>query len=70
MKRLRLDGQKVLFIMAERLMSRTDLSEASDVSYRTITSALGGKTVTTTTVGLIARALEVKPEEIATVVSV
>jgi DNA-binding Xre family transcriptional regulator len=63
--KIRVDSKKVLCLMANRLLSTTDLSEITDLSYCTVNHAIKGRQISITSLGKIARALEVEPNEIA-----
>lgn len=63
--KIRVDSKKVLCLMANRLLSTTDLSEITDLSYCTVNNAIRGRQISITSLGKIARALEVDPNEIA-----
>lgn len=62
---LKLDRQKLELILAEKCYSLSDLTKKAGVSSALITKVVSGKyTLTTKTLGKIAKALDVKPKDL------
>lgn len=64
-KMLKLDRRKLDLILAEKCYSLVDLTKKAGVSSALITKVVSGNyTLTTKTLGKIAKALEVKPQDL------
>lgn len=64
-KMLKLDRRKLDLILAEKCYSLADLTKKAGVSSALITKVVSGNyTLTTKTLGKIAKALEVKPQDL------
>lgn len=64
-KMLKLDRRKLDLILAEKCYNLVDLTKKAGVSSALITKVVSGNyTLTTKTLGKIAKALEVKPQDL------
>lgn len=61
---MRLDKRKIQLLMAEMEMSQQMLALKSNVSRQTISAVMNGRNCKPELLGKIAKALNVKPEEI------
>lgn len=61
---MRLDKTKVLLLMADFSMNQKELAGKAGISRQTLSAVMSGRTCRPALLGKIARALEVKPEEI------
>ena len=61
---MRLDKTKVLLLMADFSMNQKELAGKAGISRQTLSAVMSGRSCRPALLGNIARALEVKPEEI------
>ena len=61
---MRLDKTKVLLLMADFSMNQKELAGKAGISRQTLSAVMSGRSCRPALLGTIARALEVKPEEI------
>ena len=61
---MRLDKTKVLLLMADFSMNQKELAGKAGISRQTLSAVMSGRSCRLALLGKIARALEVKPEEI------
>ncbi len=61
---MKIDRQKLLLTMARACMSPADLQTATQLPRPTLNNAMGGRGIRPVTLGKIAKALSVDPEEI------
>lgn len=61
---MRINTAKIYAVMAERNLSVTDMAAKAGISRQTLSTILPRKTCNTTTLGKIARALEIEAEQL------
>lgn len=61
---VKIDKKKLLLVMANNIMSFPDLGKKANVNPRTLYGLKAGKPVTIKTIGKIAKALDVRAENI------
>lgn len=64
MHKVRVNGNKVNCLIAKQLMTNNELCQRAQLSTSTVRAAIVGSPVSLITVGKLAKALGVEPEEI------
>ena len=64
---MKVNAEKLYFLMAEKMLSKQDLGEKSKLSHSAISRSFKGKTVTPKTIGKIAKALDVPVRDIVNI---